>query len=268
MSSRSMVDRLSPRPLRRPGLLRTALAAVLLAACGIASARAAGGPTVCIDRANPMQHVDRALTAAIGRLDGQTPRIVSIDTRDGSDALDAKQASFFSNLARHRCDLVMGFPVETGYPSLPPGVAATHPYVKTGFVIAGETPPPAFARLAPGTKVGVVYLTVPTTYFGAGPGARLAEHQYSTPARVLAALKRHEIAYALLWQPLLEQALARDGMHLHQRPLAQPHANWSIVALYAPTASGRAAARSFDAALAHLAKHGTLARLVAPYHTP
>ncbi len=267
MSSRSMAERRHPRPLRRPGLLRAALAGIVLAACGIASARAAG-PTVCIDRANPMQRVDRALTAAIGRLEGVAPHIVSIDTRDGTDALNAKKPRFFSMLARQRCDLVMGFPVETGDPALPPGVAATHPYVKTGFVIAGEAPPPAFSRLAPGTQVGVVYLTVPTTYFGAGPGARLAEHQYSTPAHVLAALKRHEIAYALLWQPLLEQALAQDHMTIHQRPLAQPHANWSVVALYAPTASGRAAARRFDAALAHLAKDGTLARLVAPYHTP
>lgn len=274
-----MVDRLSSRPRQRPGFrsasrpakrpghLRTALAGLLLAAAGIAPALAASGPSVCIDQANPLHGVDRALTAAIGRIEGTAPRIVSIDTRDGSDALNAKKPRFFAGLVK-RCDLVMGFPVETGHPVLPPGVAATRPYLRTGFVIAGETPPPAFARLKPGTQVGVVYLTVPTTYFSTGPGARLADHQYSTPASVLAALGRHEIAYALLWQPLLEQALAKTHLPLHQRALRQPHANWSVVALHAPTASGRAAAHRFDAALARLAKAGTLARLVAPYHTP
>ncbi|OYW04630.1 MAG: hypothetical protein B7Z59_14450, partial [Acidiphilium sp. 37-67-22] len=238
-----MVDRRSPRPLLRPGLhlviwpllrpglLRTALAALLLAAGGIAPALASSDPSVCIDRANPLQSVDRALIAAIGRIEGSAPRIVSIDTRDGSDALNAKKP-------------------------------------RTGFVIAGETAPPAFARLAPGTQVGVVYLTVPTTYFSTGPGALLVQHQYSTPASVLAALGRQEVAYALLWQPLLEQALARHHMTIHQRALRQPHANWSVVALHAPTQAGRAAARHFDAALARLAKAGTLARLVAPYHTP
>ncbi len=274
-----MVDRRSPRPLLRPGLhlviwpllrpglLRTALAALLLAAGGIAPALASSDPSVCIDRANPLQSVDRALIAAIGRIEGSAPRIVSIDTRDGSDALNAKKPRFFAGLVR-RCDLVMGFPVETLHPVLPQGVAATRPYLRTGFVIAGETAPPAFARLAPGTQVGVVYLTVPTTYFSTGPGALLVQHQYSTPASVLAALGRQEVAYALLWQPLLEQALARHHMTIHQRALRQPHANWSVVALHAPTQAGRAAARHFDAALARLAKAGTLARLVAPYHTP
>ncbi len=286
-----MVDRLSPRPLRRPGFrsalrpllrpvfrsalwprqrpghLRTALAGLLLAAAGIAPALASSGPSVCIDRANPLHGVDRALAAAIGRIEGATPRIVSIDTRDGSDALNAKKPRFFAGLVK-RCDLVMGFPVETGHPVLPPGVAATRPYLRTGFVIAGATPPPAFSSLKPGTQVGVVYLTVPTTYFSAGPGARLAAHQYSTPASVLAALGRHEVAYALLWQPLLEQALAKNHMPLHQRALRQPHANWSVVALHAPTPAGRAVAHRFDAALARLAKAGTLARLIAPYHTP
>lgn len=270
MSSRSMADRRHTRPLRRPGFPGlAALALCLLASGGVAIAHAAsGGLSVCIDRANPFQRIDRTLAEAVGRLTGTTPRFVDIDTRDGTDALNAKHPRFFARLTETRCDLVMGFPVETGAPFLPPGVMATHPYAKTGFVIAGFKAPPSFGELPAGSKIGVVYLTVPTTYFGAGHGASLAEHEYSTPAHVLAALGRHEVDYALLWQPLLEQALSAHPAPIRQRPLEQPHAAWSIVALYAPTPAGRRGARRFDKAIRDLVRTGTLATLIAPYHTP
>lgn len=269
MSSRSMADRSNSRPLWRPGLIgRFVLAGLMLALGGTVSAHAdVKAPSVCLDRANPFHKIDHALAEAVGRLEGHAPRFVTIDTRDGSDALNAKRPSFFSNLTK-RCDLVMGFPVESGYPTLPPGVKATRSYAKTGFVIAGFDAPPPFAKLAPHTLVGVVYLTVPTTYFGTGTGARLDEHEYSAPDDLMTALERHQITYALVWQPSLERALARHPSAIRERQLDTPHAHWSIVALYAPTQDGRRAARKFDAAIGDLARTGRLATLVAPYSSP
>lgn len=268
MSSRSTADRRSPRPLRRPGLIAHVLAVACLVLGGVATTQAAApGISVCIDRANPFRDIDRTLIDAIGRLHSPQPRIVSIDTRDGSAGLNARRPNFFVDLTK-RCNLVMGFPVESGHPFLPKGLKATAPYARTGFVIAGYKRPPAFKDLAPLTRVGTVYLTVPTTYFGKPPGAGLQEHEYSTPASLLAALERHEISYALMWQPWLDHALATHPAPILQRRLDTPHADWSIVALYAPNAAGRRAARRFNKGIVRLAQDRRLARIVNPYQTP
>ncbi|MGC9269520.1 hypothetical protein [Acidiphilium sp.] len=267
MSLRSMVDRANVRLRKQPGLGcgAVALAAALLSPV---MACAATGPSVCLDQANPFYHIDRAVALAVGSIDHVTPRFITIDTRDGSDALNAQKPKFFARLAS-RCDLVMGFPVETGYPTLPEGVKATQPYAATGFVIAAlGSAPGNFATLPPKSTVGVTYLTVPTTYFGSGHGTVLAEHQYSSPAAELAALQSHEIDAALIWQPWLNQHLAAHPAAISQRLLTQPHAKWSMVALYRPTPASHRVAVQFDRAIRQLTTSGRLQRLIAPYNLP
>lgn len=223
----------------------------------------AASPDFCIDKGNPFFEIDRAVATAVAKADHTMPKFTVIDTRVGADSLNAQKSAFFAKLAA-KCDLVMGFPVETGYPTVPKGVKATTPYAATGFVLAATgSVAPSFASLAPHTTVGVTYLTVPSTYFDHGHGASLESHQYSSPDSLYRALEQRKVAVALMWQPWLVRELATSHAQVAQHTLRLPHAQWSVVALY--RASRAAEAARFDKAIHHLAATGRLASLIAPY---
>lgn len=282
MSSPSMVDPRTSRPQERPALFPRLLpqerpvvsfhhgviGAALLAGLALSPAAAsAAAPSFCIDRGNPFMNIDRAVaTAAARQIDHGPARFVVIDTRDGTDALNAHKPDFFTRLAS-RCDLVMGFPLQPSDPAVPRDLKTSVPYATTGFVLAttGHTAPP-FDHLAAHTVVGVAYLTVPTTWFAAGYGKVLTQHQYSTSAAVYDALLTHRVGAALIWQPWLETHLARTPARIAQHVVDLPDANWSIVALYGPGAT--AEAKRFDQAIHHLAATHRLATLIAPYRLP
>jgi ABC-type amino acid transport substrate-binding protein len=239
----------------------------LLAALALRPAGASAAvPGFCLDRGDPLMGIDRAVAMAVARLNHHTARFVVIDTRGGTDALNAHKPDFFTRLAK-RCDLVMGFPFQPADPAIPKGLKTTTPYAATGFMLVTRgTAAPSFDALAAHTTVGVAYLTVPTTWFASGPGKALTQHQYSTSAAVYDALLTHRVAAALIWQPWLEAHLARTPARIAQHVVDLPYANWSIVALYDP---GRAAqAAQFDRAIHQLRASGELATLIAPYRLP
>jgi ABC-type amino acid transport substrate-binding protein len=252
----------TPPHLRR-GLVWSGVAMVMATLTASASAATT---SFCIDKGNPFFTIDHAVATAVAHAEHTSAHFTVIDTRVGADALNAQKGIFFAKLAT-RCDLVMGFPVETGYPTVPAGVMATNPYAATGFVLAapGSTAP-SFASLAPHTKVGITYLTVPSTYFDHGHGATLEAHEYSTPGSLYRALEAKDVAVALMWQPWLVNHLAHTHARVAQHALSLPHAQWQIVALY--SAAHAAAGKSFDHALQHLVAHRQLASLVAPYLVP
>ncbi|MCF3948707.1 hypothetical protein AiwAL_14865 [Acidiphilium sp. AL] len=250
------------RPRKRPGHFFVALTLTLAA---FTAPAAAARLSFCLDKANPLFPIDRAVATAVAQADHAAPRFVVIDTRDGSDTLDARKPAFFAKLAT-RCDLVMGFPVEAGDPTLPRGVKATLAYAATGFVLANiGTKALSFAGLPAKTRVGVAYLTVPTTYFGTGHGAALTEYQYSSPASLYRALASHKINAALIWQPWLERHLAAASAKIAQHQPNLPHARWDIVALYRSAASAEAV--RFNSAIGRLGPRH-LAALIAPYRLP
>ncbi|MDD2876833.1 MAG: transporter substrate-binding domain-containing protein [Acidiphilium sp.] len=240
--------------------------AVPAAVAALSASALAAAPTFCVDKGNPFLPIDREVAQAVARADHTTAHFVEIDTRDGTDALNAHKPDFFTKLAS-RCDLVMGFPVETRYPNLPKGVDATVPYAATGFVLAAPgTTAPGFGQLPDHSKIGVAYLTVPTTWFAAGHGTALTQHQYSTPAELYQALEAHQVAAALIWQPWLQDHLAQTHAAVAEHRVDLPHANWSMVALYRPAAAQEAA--RFNRAIHQLAVSHKLATLIAPYRLP
>lgn len=258
-----MVDRDGSRPRKRSGLFRIG---VTLIGAALPATAAGASPSFCIDKGNPFFAIDRAVATAVAHADHTTPRFTVIDTRVGADSLNAQTSAFFARLAS-KCDLVMGFPVETGYPTVPEGVKATTPYAATGFVLAAPgRVAPSFASLAPHTTVGVTYLTVPSTYFDHGHGATLASHQYSSPAALYHALEAKQVAVALMWQPWLVRELAQSHAAIAQHQLHLPHARWRVVALYRPDHAAEAV--RFDAAIHRMTTNGRLASLIAPYQLP
>lgn len=271
MSSRSMVERTAlPRLRKQPGFrARLVCGAATLLAAGLltaSAAQASGTTTFCLDQANPSYATDRAVATAASHVDHLTPRFVVIDTSDKNDAMKARKPEFFAHLAT-RCDLVMGFPVDAGAPTLPDGVTASAAYARTGFVLAarGKTAP-SFADLAPKTRVGTSYLTVPTTWFAEGHGTTLSEQEYSTPGTLYAALAQGRIDAALIWQPWLARHLAAHPADIAERRVSMPNADWNLVALYRQ--DNHAAAARFDREIKALSRSGRLARLIAPFRVP
>jgi ABC-type amino acid transport substrate-binding protein len=161
----------------------------------------------------------------------------------------------------------MGFPVEAHFLNLPDGMGATRPYADTGFVTASTGAAiPSFGRMVESQKVGVVFLTVASTYFTAQTMA--AEHVYYTNDDLYGALLSGEINSALIWQPWLEKELAAHPRRLAVAKLDMPHADWNIVALYPQAGGAGGAVNEFNAGLSALAANGRLGEIVAPYKIP
>ena len=264
MSSSFPPERDAARPRKRPGF--RAPAALLVAAgliCAGAPARAEG-IRFCVDQANPMFAVAQAAAAVRNDTAILVVRDSSKDDKDEDSGRD--QQRFFAKLSKS-CDLIMGFPVEANDQNVPDGMGASRPYASTGFVtVSTAAEIPSFARMVSSEKVGVVFLTVASTYFTAQTMS--AEHVYYTNHDLYGALLSGEINSALIWQPWLVNELAAHPRKLNVAKLDMPHAGWNIVALYPHAAAHGGAVKRFNQALTTLAASGRLSEIVTPYKIP
>jgi mono/diheme cytochrome c family protein len=127
----------------------------------------------------------------------------------------------------------------------------TTPYDRTGFVLVVPKASPArtLADLAAGTEVAVTFETAPNLYFLSHKNVTPDVHE--TDTQTLEALIDGHVKAAMVWQPTVQAYLDKTpGAALAVYDLAEPHARWNVVALYA--ASGAAAAARFDAGVAAL----------------
>jgi len=268
MSSSFPPERDTARPRQRPGVW--ACAAVMAAAgflCAAAPARA-DGMRFCVDRANPLFAVDEAVARAAAAERNEAAILVVRDssTDDEDEDSGRDQQRFFAKLSKS-CDLIMGFPVEANYENLPDGMGATRPYADTGFVtVSTGAAIPSFERMVASEKIGVVFLTVASTYFTERTMA--AEHVYYTNDDLYGALLSGEVNSALIWQPWLVRELAAHPRTLAVAKLDMPHADWKIVALYPRDRADGGAVNKFNAGLSALAANGRLREIVRPYKIP
>jgi ABC-type amino acid transport substrate-binding protein len=261
MSSSLIRKCLETRPLLRPGIW------LGLALLGGGAAQAAP-VRFCVDKANPLVTVDIAVAQAVSERQKLDMVLVTRDSSQDDEDADSglSQEKFFARLSK-TCDLIMGFPVEAQFENLPRGMAATAPYVGTGFVTATTSMPIAgFDEMAADRQIGVVFLTVASTYFTDQTMAH--EHVYYTNDQLYGALLHGEVNAALIWQPWLNRELAAHPQKLHVARLGMPHAAWNIVALYPQSATGAPAVRAFDQGVARLEASGKLAAVVHPYAVP
>jgi len=263
MSSSSAPERDIARPRKRLGLAAAIVLGMFL------GAQPAKAKTIrfCVDQANPLFQLDEAVAAAAAASQGVSSVFVVRDSSkaDTDDDSGNEQEKFFVKLAKS-CDIIMGFPVEAGYPNLPDGMAASLPYARTGFVAAATGPlTRSFTQMAASGKVGVVFLTPASTYFTAQNVA--AERVYYTNDDLYGALLAGQVNDVLIWQPWLVRELAQHKQDVKTAFLAMPHTQWNIEALY-PKGANKAAARRFNAGLRALRQNGKLAALISPYQTP
>lgn len=249
---------------------KSSLSALFGAVClgGAAQAAPVGTIKFCLDRADPMFNVAEAVANAAAAQQGMAAVLVLRDSsKDDQDSDSAfGQNKFFAKLSK-TCDLIMGFPVEAAYLNLPDGMAATLPYAATGFVTATtDTKIASFPAMARTAKLGVVTLTVTSTYFTEADMSH--EIVYYSNDELYGALLDGEVNAALIWQPWLDRELAAHPQKLHVAALEMPHAAWNMVALYPQSESQGPAVRGFNAGLAALSADGKLEALVQPYGVP
>jgi len=228
----------------------------------------ANGIRFCLDQANPMFSIDQAVANAVAAEQNTTAVLVvrNSATDDHDDDSGLSQQKFFAKLSKS-CDLIMGFPVEAQVENLPDGMAATTPYARTGFVTATTGAPiHSFATMVSADKIGVVFLTVASTYFTVQNMA--SEHVYESNDELYGALLNGEVNAALIWQPWLNRQLSGHPQTLHVARLDMPHADWNIVALYPQGMQGDATVRMFNAGIASLHAGGKLSDVVHPYAVP
>lgn len=214
-----------------------------------------------------MFSIDQRLARAVAEQQNRTAEFIVEDSSkaDQDQEFGNEQARYFADRA-DKCDLFMGIPVEVKEPVLPPGMTATVAYAQTGFVVVSHNVPPVFPGAGQEGKVGVVLLTVPSTYFSEASVA--AEHVYDTNEQLYAALLRGEVTRALIWQPWLERELSLRPRQLRVKALTLPHASWQMVALYPTADRQRPAVQAFNRGLTALAAGGKLRLIVFPYHVP
>lgn len=240
------------------GSLRLVSAAFLAAVLWHRGAEAAE-LRLCVDKSSPSARMDERLAQTVGRVQHAHIDISHFDgSGDGDDGLSARKLVRLAG----GCDLVMGFPVDAQDGSPPAGVEATQPYARTGFeLVSRQRQDTSLDQLAPGSSVGVTYMTAPNLYFSDHP--KLTPQVFQTDAEVLRALRRGEIAAAMLWQPFLARHLQRSGSAWHLSPLGEPHAAWNLVALYGKPK--QPSAQLFEQAVEGLRDSGELERILAPY---
>ncbi len=216
----------------------------------------------CVDEANPLSTIDRAVALAVVARSGLHAEFVKLNTGDdGVDDANIDPGKVFVEMAE-QCDLIMGVPVEANGAGVPHGMQATRPYERTGFVMATTGAPVRnFAAMAAATNVGVDFLTVPNSYFDTRTAH--AEHVYYTNDDLLAALLKGEVGAAIVWQPWLVREEATHPHNLRTGVMNMPDAAWNVVALYTPRAAAQA--RAFNQGLERLEQAGQLKALVAPY---
>lgn len=224
--------------------------------------------TVCIDKSSPSQKMDRKVANAVASEQGTTAQEYAFDgSGGGGDDDDGFAPENFAQLAASKCSLVLGFPEDASakQPLIPKGMHATTAYARTGFVLI--TPKNVDAAglkdLPKGTEVAVTYLTAPNLYFEKHPNVHASI--YNTDAAALSDLVSHKVPAAMIWQGSAVNFLAAKGEDKNycMHALAEPHAQWNVVALYG--ASGEQAAKAFNKAISSLRASHKLEKAVAPY---
>lgn len=224
---------------------------------------------MCIDKANPIFPIDEAVANAVAKEQNVAADLVVLDSsKDDRGEFSGKGQQKYLQMLSTRCDVIMGFPVEAGHATLPADMAATLPYARTGFVAATTGAPiSSFSTMVATQKtMGVVMLTVPSTYFTAQNMA--SEHVYYSNNELLNALRDGEVNAALIWQPWLNQELAAHPQNLRVARLDMAHAAWNIVGLYPESDENSEAVREFNNGVASLADRGGLANIIKPYDAP
>jgi mono/diheme cytochrome c family protein len=238
-------------------LVSSALLAAVLAHRGAEAAEL----KVCVDRNSPTAKVDAALARATARIQGTTAQIVGFDGGSDDDD-DGLAPRVFRKLAATQCQLVLGFPLDAQSGAPPEGLRATQPYGRTGFVLVTRARTQAsLDQLPRGSEVAVTYMTAPNLYFENHPA--LTPQVFTSDAASLRALRRGEVAAAMLWRPSVAAQLHGT---LRMTALSEPHASWNLVALYAE--DSQAVAQGFELAIAELRRSGRLAALLRPYADP
>ncbi len=210
--------------------------------------------SVCIDSSSSAAARDEALAQRVAAQEGTGLAVHHFDGDGGDDGFSAKE---FRDLLASSCDMVLGYPLDTTDGTPPPGLKVTVPYDQTGFTLVtqGDVPAARLAELPAGTEVAVTYGTVPNLYFITHRNIT-ADIHLSEPD-TLKALVDGKVKAAMIWQPTIAQYLAAHaGAKFGVHALAEPHARWNIVALYAPRSAGAAAA--FEANIAVPKKAGAL----------
>ena len=169
-------------------------------------------------------------------------------------------------MAHSDCQLIMGFPVDTSDPKLPPNVKATPAYAITGFVLVrrGGSKELLLTDLPVGSKVGIAQLdTFAGLLYGIHPN--IVMHVYPTSSLMLADLAARRIAAAVAWQPTIE---FYESGHpklppVSVRLLPERHMQWNLVALY--VAESQSAANVFGRGLYELQSKAELDPLIKPY---
>ncbi len=234
-------------------------------------ASAPSAPRICVDASSPTASIDRGVARAALAVMHASAAIAPYDGSSGvSDG-------FFRFLARKRCALVMGFPVDRAAPDPPGGLALTRAYLRTGYVVAtlGHADGIAalghargIAELPRGAMVAVGSGTPPHFYLAGSLGPAPSYHAdvYATQDEALDALVRRADPAALVWQPSVVRygATHPNAPHLVTAPLPIDHGAWSLAALYDPR--NQPFAKRFDDALAALRASGALAKLTRSVH--
>lgn len=244
---------------------RTAqLVACLIGAVLMHCAEAAPVLNVCVDQANPTSAMDARVARAVAKTQGYVVQLVPfVGYGKGGDGLPLSR---FAKMAQSECQLVMGFPVDTSDPKLPPNVEATSAYASTGFVLVtrDRSNTGSLSELPIGSEVGIAQLD---TYAGLlySTHPNIVMHVYPKASLMLADLEAKHIAAGLAWQPSIELYASRHATHasLSVRILPGKHMLWNLVALYVP--QSRSAAELFDRGLDALQSTGQLERLIKPY---
>ena len=241
--------------LARFALVTTGVLGAALAGRSLAAQQA----NVCVDTSSPTVAVDRRVARAAFAAVGYATAFVSYD---GSAGIAEK---YFRYLARSRCALVMGFPVDPVAPDAPGGLALTAPYYATGYVLASFGHAVTLADLSHHATVAVGTATAPDFYlvgaFGSVPPYR--PDVYQSEEEAIAAVVARTDDAAMVWGPSVERyrAVHPAAKRLVSTSLPIAHGRWHLAALYAPPS--HATASAFERGLATLRTSGELARLTA-----
>lgn len=243
--------------------LSISLTAVVFGAALPHCAAATAPVSFCVDSSSPLAQMDAAVAKAVASEVGSRAQVVyfssSVGDEDEGFALEE-----FRTMAQTRCDLIMGFPLDSANQQVPAGLPHTRSYLDTGFVLVMQQTPRGLDQLPKGAHVAVTYNTPPQLLFVDRP--EIHPIVYDSDAAGLEALVARAVNAAVIWQPSLANYQAVHAEALNYQALNAPYTRWVITALYAPQAE--VAAKTFDAALTRLEASGKLEQITHDYALP
>lgn len=231
------------------------LALVAVVAFATPSSAATVQRAVCIDSSSPTATLDRRVVDATARAVGGRSSVYVFDGTLGvSDRL-------FRVLMREHCGLIMGFPVDQRDADPPRGLALTHGYFETGYVLVGYKKALTVAKIPKNSSVAVGLGTVPNFYLVGALGAAppLKAEGYQSQDEALQALVAGNATAAMLWEPSVLAYEAKHPTPFVITPLPIDHARWHLAALYDPKSA--TIAKTFERGLSLVTSSGELARI-------